>query len=81
MPAEHRLTEPQFLGVLAEPRPKWDLDAQGRLLTLPVAERDLAWALECLQEHAERAYHVLADGAAVVLQDAHDLAFLRLVLA
>ena len=73
----HRLTEPEFLAVVAEPRPKWDLDPEGRFLLLPVAERDLAWALDCLREHAERAYHVLADGAAVVFEDAYDLGFLR----
>jgi hypothetical protein len=74
-----RLSDPQFLAVLAEPRPKWDLDEQGRFLLLPVAERDLAWALECLREHAGRAYHVLRDGEAVLFEDAHDHAFLRLV--
>jgi hypothetical protein len=74
-----RLTDPQFLAIMAEPRLRWDLDDEGRFLLLPVAERDLAWALECLREHAERAYHVLRGGDAVLFEDAHDHAFLRLV--
>jgi hypothetical protein len=73
-----RLTDQEFLAVMAEPRPRWDLDDEGRFLLLPIPERDLAWALECLREHAERAYHVLRDGEAVLFEDAHDLAFLRL---
>jgi hypothetical protein len=75
--AGRRLTESEFLAVLAERRPGWDRDAEGRLLVLPLAERDLAWVLECLAEHAEGEYHVLADGSAVVLRRAQDLAFLR----
>ena len=74
-----RLSEHEFLSLLAEPEPRrgWDLDAEGRFLLLPLAERDLAWMLECCREEAEGEYHVLRDGAAVVFARARDLAFAR----
>jgi hypothetical protein len=75
--AGRRLTDPQFLAVLAEPRTTWDLDPEGRPLLLPVTERDLAWALECCDEHAEGRWHMLRDGAAVLFERADDLAFVR----
>ena len=59
------------------PRTTWDLDPEGRFLLLPVAERDLAWALECCDEHAEGRWHMLRDGAAVLFERADDLAFVR----
>jgi hypothetical protein len=37
-----RLTDEEFLAVLAAPRPGWDRDERGDFLLLPVAERDLA---------------------------------------
>ena len=46
---------------------------------LPIAERDLAWMLECCREHAEADYHVLRDGDAVLFSRAHDFAFARLL--
>jgi hypothetical protein len=72
-----RLTDAQFLAVLAAPKTTWDLDPEGHFLLLPVAERDLAWVLECCQEHAEGRWHMLRDGAAVLFERAHDLAFVR----
>jgi hypothetical protein len=75
--AGRRLTDPQFLALLAEPRTTWDLDPEGHFLLLPVAERDLAWVLECCQEHAEGRWHMLRDGAAVLFERADDLAFVR----
>lgn len=74
-----RLSEQEFLALLAEPRTHWDLDAEGRFLLLPVAERDLPWVLECCREHVEGAYYVLGDGSAVLFEREHDLAFIRLV--
>ena len=76
-----RLTDQEFLSVLAAPPagPRWDLDEEGRFLLLPVAERDLAWMLECCREHAEGDYHVLRDGDAVLFSRAHDFAFARLL--
>jgi hypothetical protein len=72
-----RLTGPEFLAVLAEPVTSWDLDPEGRFLLLPVAERDLAWVLDCCDEHAEGRWHMLRDGGGVLFERAHDLAFVR----
>ena len=74
-----RLSDDEFLSVLAEPapRPGWDLDAEGRFLLLPLAERDLAWMLEACREDAEGEYHVLRDGDAVLFARQSDLAFAR----
>ena len=74
-----RLSDHEFLSVLAEPepRPGWDLDGEGRFLLLPLAERDLAWVLECCREEAEGDWHLLRDGAAVVFARERDLAFAR----
>jgi hypothetical protein len=72
-----RLTDAQFLALLAEPRTGWDLDAAGRFLRLPVAERDLAWVLECCQEHAEGCWYMPRDSTAVLFERAHDLPFVR----
>jgi hypothetical protein len=72
-----RLTGPEFLAVLAEPVTSWDLDPEGRFLLLPVAERDLAWVLDCCHEHAEGRCHMLHDGGGVLFERAHDLAFVR----
>ena len=77
--ARHRLSDHEFLSLLAAPAPPpgWDLDEGGRFLLLPLAERDLAWMLECCREEAEGDYHVLPDGGAVVFARERDLAFAR----
>ncbi len=76
--AGRRLSDQEFLSVLAEPAPPgWDLDEEGRFLLLPLAERDLAWTLECCREDAEGEYYVLPDGGAVVFSRERDLAFAR----
>ena len=77
--AGRRLSDQEFLSVLAEPEPPpgWDLDEEGRFLLLPLAERDLAWMLESCREEAEGDYHVLRDGDAVVFARERDLAFAR----
>jgi hypothetical protein len=77
--AGRRLSDHEFLSVLAEPGPPpgWDLDGEGRFLLLPLAERDLAWMLECCREEAEGDYHVLRDGSAVLFARERDLAFAR----
>ncbi len=77
--AGHRLTDQEILSVLAEPGPPpgWDLDEEGRFLLLPLAERDLAWMLECCREEAEGDYHVLRDADAVLFARDRDLAFAR----
>ena len=77
--AGRRLSDQEFLAVLAAPAPPpgWDLDEGGRFLLLPLAERDLAWMLECCCEDAEGDYHVLRDGDAVVFARERDLAFAR----
>ncbi len=77
--AGRRLSDHEFLAVLAAPAPPpgWDLDEDGRFLLLPVAERDLAWMLECCREEAEGDYCVLPDGGAVVFARERDLAFAR----
>ena len=74
-----RLSDHEFLALLAAPAPPrgWDLDEQGRFLSLPVAERDLAWVLESCREEAEGEWYVLPDGAAVVFARERDLAFAR----
>ena len=74
-----RLSDHEFLSVLAAPEfpPGWDLDEQGRFLLLPLAERDLAWMLECCREEAEGDWHVLGSGEAVVFARERDLAFAR----
>jgi len=75
------VTDQEFLSVLgaSPPGPRWDFDEEGRFLLLPVAERDLAWVLECCREHAEGEYYVLRDGDAVLFSRAHDFAFARLL--
>ncbi len=77
--AGRRLSDHEFLSVLAAPAPPpgWDLDEEGCFLLLPVAERDLAWVLECCREEAEGDWHVLRDGGAVVFARERDLAFAR----
>ncbi len=74
-----QLSDQDFLSVLAAPAPPpgWDLDEEGRFLLLPLAERDLAWTLECCREEAEGDWHVLRGGEAVVFTREHDLAFAR----
>ena len=74
-----RLSDHEFLSVLAEPRPGpgWDLDGEGRFLLLPLAERDLAWIMESCREEAEGDWHVLRDGGAVVFARERDLPFAR----
>ena len=74
-----RLSDQEFLSMLAAPAPPpgWDLDQGGRFLLLPVAERDLAWMLECCREETEGDYHVLGCGNAVVFARERDLAFAR----
>ena len=77
--AGRRLSDQEFLSVLAAPAPPpgWQLDEGGRFLLLPLAERDLAWTLECCREDAEGDYHVFQDGGAVVFARERDLAFAR----
>ena len=77
--AGRRLSDQEFLAVLAAPArpPGWDLDEEGRFLLLALAERDLAWMLECCRGEAEGDYHVLPDGGAVVFARERDLAFAR----
>ena len=77
--AGRRLSDQEFLSVLAEPepQPRWDLDDGGRFLLLPLAERDLAWMLDSCREVAEGDYHVLRDGDAVLFARERDLAFAR----
>ncbi len=77
--AGRRLSDQEFLSVLAEPAPPpgWDLDEEGRFLLLPLAERDLAWTLESCREETEGEYYVLPDGGAEVFARERDLAFAR----
>jgi hypothetical protein len=77
--AGRRLSDDEFLAVLAapEPPPGWQLDEGGRFLLLPVAERDLAWMLEYCRDDAEGDWHLLRDGEAVVFARERDLAFAR----
>jgi hypothetical protein len=75
-----RLSDDEFLAVLAAPEPGppgWDLDGRGRFLLLPLAERDLAPALEFCREDAEGDWHLLRDGDAVLFAREPDLAFAR----
>ena len=76
----HRLSDQEFLSLLAAPGPGWDLDAEGRFLVLPVAERDLAWTLDCCREHTEGDYYVLPGGDGVVFARERDLAFARYLI-
>ena len=75
--AGRRLSDHEFLAVLAAPTPPpgWDLDEQGRFWSLPVVERDLAWVLESCREETEGEWYVLPDGGAVVFARERDLAF------
>ena len=75
--AGRRLSDHEFLAVLAAPAPPpgWDLDEGGRFLLLPLAERDLAWIMESCREDAEGDYYVLRDGGAVVFARERDHAF------
>ena len=75
--AGRRLSDQEYLSVLAAPAPPpgWQLDEGGRFLLLPLAERDLAWALEACREDAEGEYYVLPDGEAAVFARERDLAF------
>jgi hypothetical protein len=76
--AGRRLSDHEFLAVLAAPAPPgWDLDEEGRFLLLPVAERDLAWVLEYCRDDAEGDWHVLRDGEAVLFARERDLALAR----
>ena len=77
--AGRRLSDHEFLSLLAAPAspPGWDLDGEGRFLLLPLAERDLAWMLECCREEAEGDWHLLRDGDAVVFARQRDFAFAR----
>ena len=80
--AGHRLSDQEFLALLAAPArpPGWDLDEEGRFLLLRLAEHDLAWTLEFCRDDAEGDYHVLADGGAVVFARERDLAFARFLV-
>ncbi len=77
--AGRRLSDEEFLSLLAAPAPPpgWQLDEGGRFLLLALAERDLAWTMECCREGAEGDWHVLPDGSAVVFARERDLAFAR----
>ena len=77
--AGRRLSDREFLSLLAEPEPppQWDLDEEGRFLLLPLADRDLAWMVESCREDTEGDYHVLRDGDAVLFASGRDLAFAR----
>ena len=74
-----RLSDQEFLSVLAapEPGPGWDLDEGGRFLVLPLAERDRASVLESCREDAEGDWHPLGGGEAVVFAHERDYAFAR----
>ena len=74
-----RLSDQEFLSVLAAPAPGWDLDEGGRFLLLPLAERDRAWMLESCREDAEGDWHALRGGEAVVFARERDFAFARLL--
>jgi hypothetical protein len=75
-----RLSDDEFLAVLATPEPGppgWALDERGRFLALPVAERDLAWMLDCCRDTAEGDWHMLRDGDAVLFAHEPDLNLAR----
>jgi hypothetical protein len=72
-----RLSDGEFLAVLAAPEPAWDLDGEGRFLLLPVNERDLAWVMASCREDAEGDYHLLGSGEAVLFARERDLNFAR----
>ena len=74
-----RLSDDEFLALLAAPEPPWSLDERGRFLLLPLSERDLAPALEFCREDAEGDWHLLRDGDAVLFAREPDLAFARYV--
>jgi hypothetical protein len=77
-----RLSDQEFIAMLAasESRSRWDLDEEGRFLLLPLAERDLAWMLECCGEHSEGDYYVLGGGEAVLFEREHDFAFAHFLI-
>ena len=77
--AGRRLSDQEFLSLLAAPAPPpdWDLEGEGRFLLLPLPERDLAWMLEACREDAEGDYYVFRGGDAVVFARERDLAFAR----
>ena len=79
--AGHRLSDQEFIALLAmpEPRPQWDINDEGCFLLLPVAERDRAWIAECCREDIEGDYHVLGNGEAVLFQRERDFAFARVL--
>ena len=74
-----RLSDQEFLSVLAapEPGPGWDLDEGGRFLVLPLAERDRASVLASCREDAEGDWHALGGGEAVAFARERDYAFAR----
>jgi hypothetical protein len=77
-----RFSDQEFIAMLAasESRPRWDLDEEGNFLLLPLAERDLAWMLECCREHSEGDYYVYRDGEAVLFERDHDFAFAHFLI-
>ena len=75
--AGRRLSDQEFLGLLAAPEPPWSLDEGGRFLLLPLGERDLAPMLEFCGEDAEGDWHLLRDADAVLFAREPDLAFAR----
>ena len=72
-----RLSDQEFLTLLAAPEPNWDLDSVGRFLLMPLDERDLAWVLEFCRDDAEGDHYVLDGGEAVLLARERDLNFAR----
>jgi len=72
-----RLSDGEFLALLAAPEPAWDLDGEGRFLLLALDERDLAWIMESCREDTEGDYHLLGSGEAVLFARERDLNFAR----
>ena len=73
--AGRRLSDSEFLALLAAPEPGWDLDGGGRFLLLPLAARALAPVLAFCREDAEGDSHLLGGAEAVLFARERDRAF------